>query len=146
MTFSSASASACGVDDVAATAAVGGGLRAGGKAACWRVAGAKEGASGAVLLAEVFAAGAVFLVEVFLVEVSLVEVSLAEVLGTTLRAIGRGFGSGTLGLVAASAANADNPTASARLVARAVDKAVDRNAAARADWVTSFLRGESFNR
>jgi hypothetical protein len=116
-------------------------LRAGGKAACWRVAGAKEGASGAV-----FAADEVFLVEVSLVEVSLVEVSLVEVLGTTLRAIGRGFGSGTLGLVAASAANADNPTASARLVARAVDKAVDRNAAARADWVTSFLRGESFNR
>jgi len=42
----------------------------------------------------------------------------------------------------ASAAMVDNPTASARLVA----KAVDRNAAARADWVTSFLRGESFNR
>jgi hypothetical protein len=67
---------------------------------------------------------------------------LVEVLGTTLRAIGRGFGSGTLGLVAASAAHPDSPTASARLVARAVD----RHAAARADWVTSFLRGESFNR
>jgi len=45
-------------------------------------------------------------------------------------------------LVAASAVHADNPTASARLVA----KAVDRNAAARADGVTAFLRGESFNR
>src|SRR5258706_14714435 len=44
MTFSSASASACEVDDVAAMAAGGGGLRAGGKAACWRVAGAKAGA------------------------------------------------------------------------------------------------------
>src|SRR5258706_15632079 len=46
MTFSSAAASAWEVDDVAATAAGGGGLRtgAGGKAACWRVAGAKAGA------------------------------------------------------------------------------------------------------
>jgi hypothetical protein len=67
---------------------------------------------------------------------------LAEGLGTTLRAIGRGFGNGTFGLVRASAANADSPTASARLVANAVD----RNAAARADGVTAFLRGESFNR
>src|ERR1700730_17779937 len=99
MTLSSASVSACEVDDVAATAAVGGGLRAGagGKAACWRVAGAKAGASavvpatGAVVLAAVVAAGAVFLV---------------EVLGTTLRAIGRGFGSGTLGLGAAQAGHA----------------------------------------
>ena len=132
MTFSSASVSACEVDDVAATAAGGGGLRAGGggKAACWRVAGAMAGAAvgaGAVFLAAVFAAGAVF---------------LAEGLGTTLRAIGRGFGNGTFGLAQASAANADNPTASARLVANAVD----RNAAARADGVTAFLRGESFNR
>ena len=71
------------------------------------------------------------------------------VLGTTLRAIGRGFGSGTFGLAAASAAHADNPR-SARLVAKAsarlVARAVDRNAAARADGVTAFLRGESFNR
>jgi len=29
---------------------------------------------------------------------------------------------------------------------KAADKAVDRNAAARADGVTAFLRGESFNR
>src|SRR5258705_11154597 len=48
MTFSSASVSACEVDDVAATAA-GGGLRAGagGNAACWRAAGGKAGAGGA---------------------------------------------------------------------------------------------------
>jgi hypothetical protein len=87
------------------------------------------GATGAAFLAAAFAAGAVFLV---------------EVLGTTLRAIGRGFGNGTFGwgLAQASAANADNPKASARLVV----KAVDRNAAARADGVTAFLRGESFNR
>src|SRR5258707_9376962 len=63
MTFSSASASACEVDDVAATAAGGGGLRAGadGKAACWRVAGAKTGpgvALGAIFLAATFTAGA----------------------------------------------------------------------------------------
>ncbi len=46
MTFSSASLSDCEVDDVAATAAVATGLRAGGgKAACWRVAGANGGAA-----------------------------------------------------------------------------------------------------
>src|SRR5258705_5037536 len=63
MTFSSASASACEVDDVAATAAGGGGLRAGagGKAACWRVAGAKTGAGvapGATFFAATFTADA----------------------------------------------------------------------------------------
>jgi hypothetical protein len=63
-------------------------------------------------------------------------------LGTTLRAIGRGFGSGTFALAAqASATNADHPTASARLVANALD----RNAAARMRGFTAFLRGESFN-
>jgi hypothetical protein len=63
------------------------------------------------------------------------------VLGTKLRAIGRGFGKGTLGLAAqASVASADKPTASVRPVARAVD----RNAAARARRFTAFLRGESF--
>jgi len=60
-------------------------------------------------------------------------------LGTTLRAIGRGLGNGTF--AQASTANADNPTASARLVARAVD----RNAVAREDGVTAFFRGESLN-
>jgi hypothetical protein len=70
-----------------------------------------------------------------------------SVLGTTLRAIGRGFGNGTfLGLAQASPVNADNPTASARQVARVADKAVDRNAAGRRDGVTAFFRGESFNR
>jgi hypothetical protein len=44
-----------------------------------------------------------------------------------------------LGLVAASAVQADNPKASARVVAIAVDC----NAAARADWGTAFLCGES---
>src|ERR1700686_4242667 len=77
ITFSSASVSACEVDDVVASAAGGGGgLRgAGGKAACWRVAGARAGAAGAL-----FAAGAVFLSAVF---------AAGAVLGTTLRAIGR---------------------------------------------------------
>jgi hypothetical protein len=65
-----------------------------------------------------------------------------DVAGTALRVIGRGFGSGTFGLTAASAAHADNPTASARPVAHIVD----RKAAAREDWVTTFLRGESFGR
>jgi hypothetical protein len=59
-------------------------------------------------------------------------------LGTTLRAIGRGLGNGTFGLAQASA-TANDPTASARLAA----KAVDRNAAAREDGITAFLRGES---
>jgi phosphohistidine swiveling domain-containing protein len=64
-------------------------------------------------------------------------------LGTTLRAIGRGFGSGTFGLAQASTEIADSPTASARLVA----SAVDRNAAARTERVTAFLcGGESFTR
>jgi hypothetical protein len=66
----------------------------------------------------------------------------AAVWGTTLRAIGRGLGMGIFGLAAGSTAKADNPMASTTLVARAVV----RNAAARADRVTSFLRGESFNR
>jgi hypothetical protein len=64
------------------------------------------------------------------------------VLGTTLRAIGRGFGSGTFGLAAASAGHADNPTASAKPVAHTVD----RKAAVREVWVTTFPRGESFDR
>jgi hypothetical protein len=104
-------------------------LRGGGNAACWRVAGAREGAAGALV-----AAGAVVLVAVF---------AAGVVLGTALRAIGRGLGNGTfLGVAQASPANADNPTASARHVV----SAVDRNATARLDGVTAFLRGESFNR
>jgi hypothetical protein len=66
----------------------------------------------------------------------------AAALGATLRAIGRGFGSGTFGLAQAFDANADNPNVSARLVA----SAVDRNAVAREDGITAVLRGESFNR
>jgi hypothetical protein len=73
---------------------------------------------------------------------------VAVVLGTTLRAIGRGFGRGTVGLAAqASTANAEKPTANVRLVAKAVvAKAVDRNAAARTRRFTAFLHGESFDR
>ena len=63
------------------------------------------------------------------------------VLGTTLRAIGRGFGSGILGLADASAAHTANPTANARVVVIAVD----RNAAARAEGITAFLCVESLN-
>jgi hypothetical protein len=60
-----------------------------------------------------------------------------------LRAIGRGFGNGTFGLAQASTGKADSPIASARPVA----SVVDRNAAARAEWITIFLcGGESFNR
>jgi hypothetical protein len=64
-------------------------------------------------------------------------------LGTTLREIGRGFGSGTFGFAQTSTGKADSPIASARLVA----SAVDRNAAARAEGITALLcGGESFNR
>src|SRR5712691_4447566 len=122
MTFSSASVSAWDVDDVAATAAVAGGLCAGGKAACWRVAGARAGTAGAageVVLAAALAAGAVF-----------------------LAVLGLGCGNGTFGLAQASAANADNPAASASVTSALVPKAVRR----RVDGVTAFLRGESLNR
>src|SRR6202040_3083104 len=61
MTFSSASVSACEVDVVAATTPPAPGLRAGGKAACWRVAGAMAGAAGAA----VAGFGAAFLAAVF---------------------------------------------------------------------------------
>src|SRR5260221_2763322 len=152
MTVSSASVSACEVDDGAATAACGAGLRAGagGKAACWRVAGAIAGATGtvvataAVFLAAALAAGAVVLVEALSVEVLSaealsvealsvealsvealsvealsvealsVEALSVEALSTRVRAIGRGFGSGTFGAAQAAAAHADNPTARAR--------------------------------
>jgi hypothetical protein len=60
---------------------------------------------------------------------------VAAVLGTAAREIGRGFGNGTFGLAEASTDIADSPTASARLVA----SAVDRNAAARAEDFTAFL-------
>jgi hypothetical protein len=135
MTFSSASLSDCEVDVVAATAAGVTGLRAvgGGKAACWRVAGANAGvAAGAGAAAG--STGTAFLAAV----------AVAGILcGTTLRAIGRGFGSGTFGLARASVVIEHSPITSARLVARAVD----RKAAARAEGVTVFLSGgESFNR
>jgi hypothetical protein len=55
-------------------------------------------------------------------------------LGATCRAIGRGFGNGTFGSAHASAAQAEIPTVSTRLVANAVD----RNAAAREDEVTGI--------
>jgi hypothetical protein len=135
MTFSSASTSLCEVDDVAAIAAGTVGLRAGGggRAACWRVAGAMAGASGAL-----GATGAAVLAAA---------VAVGLVLGKTLRAIGRGLGSGTFGLVAASAVHVDNPEASKpKASAKLVARAVDRNALARADRVTALLRGESFNR
>jgi hypothetical protein len=78
-------------------------------------------------------------VDVALLEVGLPAVAvLAAVLGTTFRATGRGFGSGTL-LAQASPVNAAKPIVSVRLVARAVD----RNAAARTRRFTAFLRGES---
>jgi hypothetical protein len=137
MTFSSASVSACDVDDVAATAAGVGGLRAGGKAACWRVAGMiAAAAGGAAATGRPVAAGRAAAAGEFLAAV----VARGVVLGTTLRAIGRGFGNGILAFGEASAAaHAANPTASARVVVIAVD----RNAAARAEGGTAFLCIES---
>jgi len=69
-------------------------------------------------------------------------VLFVEACRTRLRAIGRGFGNGTFGCAHASAPQAEKPTASARVVATAVD----RNAAERLDGVTKSLRGESFDR
>ena len=136
MTFSSASLSACEVDDVAATAAGATCLRGGGKAACWRVAGARTGGAGAgAARRRSRACGRRCAPRC--------AAACAVDLGTTLRAIGRGFGSGTFGLAQASSGKAASPTASARLVA----SAVDRKAAARAEGITAFLcGGESFNR
>lgn len=57
------------------------------------------------------------------------------VLGTTLRAIGRGFGSGTFDLATCSFAQACEPTSSTSVVAIAVE----RKAAVRTDLVTAFL-------
>ncbi len=150
MTFSSASVSDCEVDEVAATAAGATGLRAGagGKAACWRVAGAMAAAAGAaaVFLAAGFGAGAEFLAAVWGTELVGAGVVGAGVLGTTLRAIGRGLGMGTFGLAQASAANADNPTASASVTSALVPKAVRRNVGGGTNGVTAFLRGESIKR
>src|SRR5882672_3184409 len=82
MTLSSASLSDCGVDDVEAIAAGVTGLRAGGgKAACWRVAGARVAgaAAGATTGALAEGAGAAF-----------TAAALVAGFGTALRAIGRG--------------------------------------------------------
>ena len=64
------------------------------------------------------------------------------VLGTTLRAIGRGFGNGTFGVAPASPENTDNPAASAKLVL----SAVHRIAVARTNGLTALFPGESTNR
>ena len=73
-------------------------------------------------------------------------VFLAEATGTTPRAIGRGFGKGTFGLPAASAATAENPTASAKLAVKLIVKIIDLRAVTWADGITAFPDGESFNR
>src|SRR5882724_9825275 len=148
MTFSSASMSAREVDVVAATAAGVTGLRAGVGWVTRCRAGAAGAATGggkvavvAPLAGAVAAAGGI-------------------VFGTTLRAIGRALGNGTLAfacpsaaldLACPSAAGAGRPIASVRLTAKtvdraAVDRAVDRKAVARANRVTTFLRGESSGR
>src|ERR1700754_4481486 len=84
MTFSSASASACDVVAVAATAAGVAGRRVGAGAACWGVAGARAGAGAALAATGAVGAAAGW-------------VFFAAVWGTTCREIGRGFGNGTFG-------------------------------------------------
>jgi hypothetical protein len=64
-------------------------------------------------------------------------------LGTTLRAIGRGFGSGTL--EAAQASGEAKPIPAAKPIAKLIAKPVDRKAA-HAKEVTAFPRPESFKR
>src|SRR3954464_9502111 len=101
ITDSSVSMSALGVDWVAATAAGSTGLR-GGAAARWRVV--EAGGGSAAVVTGATAAG--------------FSLGLAgTVLGPALRAIGRGFGNGTLALAHASVVSPENPTASAKLVA-----------------------------
>jgi hypothetical protein len=84
---------------------------------------------GAVDVAE--AAGAVDL-DVVLAPLSAV---FSVDFGTALRAIGRGFGKGTLCFAAGSFARAYDPSASASVLAIAVE----RKAAARTERVTAFL-------
>jgi len=127
------------VDEVAAIAAGAAGLRAGGMAACWRVAGANAGAAAAGAgAAGAAATGAVLLGKKDLA--ALVAGVAAVVFGTTLRAIGRGFGNGTFGFAQTSV-----PTTSPIAKARPVASAVDRNTAAWTDRVTGFPADESFD-
>jgi hypothetical protein len=133
MTFSSASLSACEVVEVAATAAGVTGFRA-------DIAGARGGgANGAVAVAWASSSGPAAAVFCNFLSDGLgaAGAMAAVVAGTTLRAIGRGFGSGTFG---PAWAGIENAAASARHVA----KAVERKAAARTLRVTAFSRGESF--
>jgi len=125
------------VDEVAAIAAGAAGLRGGGMAACWRLAGPKAGAAGAGAGAAAIGAE---LLGAEVLAAALAAGVAAVVFGTTLRAIGRGFGNGTFGLAQTSVART-SPIAKARLVA----SAVDRIAAAWTDRVTGFPAGESFD-
>lgn len=134
MTFSTAAASACEVEDVAATAACGGTLRTGGKAACWRGAGVNtagragtlaEGTSNrAGVTARIRGAGAAVVLES----------GGTDACGAVLRPLGRGFGKGTGCLAQAPSENAERATPIAKLVANAVD----RKAAERLAEITAF--------
>src|SRR5258708_24071302 len=112
-----------------------GGLRlgGGGRAACWRVAGCMAGAA--------LAAAGAFLITG--------EAGEAAVFGTTLRAIGRGLGSGTFGAARASAARPGTPTLSARAMPNAMRCNAVRCTAlfctgdSEVNRVTAFFRGES---
>src|ERR1700749_3411899 len=182
MTFSSVSASDCGVEEVAAMAAGMTGLRsaAGGSAACWRGAGARTGLIGigapsdagvltvffaeagpadfsvcsalasslvsvlpaSVLPALAFSASIFALISASVFFQSVAPAFASACLETAWRAIGRGLGSETFALAEISAKAAD-PTDNTKLAAtrydHAVDRAVDRKAAPRINWVTAFL-------
>jgi hypothetical protein len=66
----------------------------------------------------------------------------AMVFGTTLRAIGRGFGSGTFAAACASEASTDQPNVNTS----AAPNARNGDAGPGPIGVTAVLRGESFNR
>jgi hypothetical protein len=134
--------SACEVDDVAATAAGVTGLRAGVGAVTRRRTGgtgpARGGCGGA---AAVVAVGGTS----FAAAVAAGACGAGGLdFGTTLRATGRGFGSGIFDFAGAVAAHADTPNASVRLAAITVDKAVDRNRGARVTGGTGSFAVESF--
>jgi len=133
MTVSSASRSSLDVDEVAAIAAGATALRegAGAFARWWR-----EGDTGAAAGGEPGEAGAVC---------RAIEVVAGVATAVALRAIGRGFGSGILGLSGVCAACAESPSARTRirLAAGIAGKLADRKRGTRVGVRTGVLYGES---
>ena len=135
MTFATASASACEVEEVAATAACGDTLRMGGKAACWRGAGVnRAGRAGTLAAGASNLTGVAARITTVPAAVVVLEGGAADACGAVLRPLGRGLGNGTACLAQASAENAKNAAPSAKPVANAVD----RKAAERLAEITAF--------